>query len=131
MGGIYIPKIKDCRVRQEGTRVLIISEGKLLLDLPWRAALEISKGLRTAAKLAEEQAEALKIIQDQAVIQRAGFPVGLTDNPDIQKEALKVAQHDRKLRRFMPGGIKSEGAVGTPTLIKKPPPNKGGNNAKL
>ena len=129
MGVMIVPKRKDCRVRQEGTRVLIISEGKLLLDLPWKAALAISKGLHTAAKLAEEQAKVLEIIKDQALIQRAGFPVGLTNNPAIQKEAMKVAQHDRDLRRFLPGGIKSESIVGTPTLIKKPPPNKGGNNA--
>ena len=128
---VIVPKIKDCKVRQEGTRVLIISEGKLLLDLPWKAALAVSKGLRVAARLAEEQVEALKIIQDQALIQRVGFPIGLTNNPVIQKEAMKEAVHNRGLRRALPGGIKSQSAVGTPTLIKKPPPNKGGNNAKL
>lgn len=128
---VVVPKIKDCRVRQEGTRVLIISEGKLVLDLPWKAAFAVSKGLLTAAKLAEEQAEALKIIQDQALIQRAGFPIGLTNNPEIQKEAMKEAVHNRRLRRALPGGIKSQSVVGTPTLIKKPPANKGGNNAKL
>jgi len=131
MGGVYIPKIREAKVKQNGTRVLVLIDGKLVLDLPWEAALDLSKGIRIQAKRAEELAKAPQIIQDQAVIQRAGFPVGLTNNPDIQKEALKVAQHDRKLRKFMPGGIKSQGAVGTPTLIKRPPPNKGGNNAKL
>jgi len=131
MGGVYIPKIREAKVKQNGTRVLVLIDGKLVLDLPWEAALDLSKGIRIQAKRAEELAKAPQIIQDQALIQRSGFPVGLTNNPDIQKEALKVAQHDRKLRRFLPGGIKSEGAVGTPTLIKKPPSNNGGNNAKL
>jgi len=131
MGGVYIPKIREAKVKQNGTRVLVLIDGKLALDLPWEAALALSKGIRIQAKRAEELAKAPQIIQDQALIQRAGFPVGLTNNPDIQKEAMKVAQHDRKLRRFLPGGIKSEGAVGTPTVIKKLPPNNGGNNAKL
>ena len=124
MGVLIVPKRKDCRVRQEGTRVLIISEGKLLLDLPWKAALEVSKGLRIAAKLAEEEVNVLKIIADQALIQRTGFPVGLTNNPAIQKEAMKEAVHNRDLRRALPGGIKSQSIVGTPTLIKKPPKEK-------
>ena len=128
MGEVIVPKLRAISLKVDGNRVIIIEGGKIVLNLPWNMAGPIGKALVKNAKKAEENEKALQIIKDQALIQRVGFPVGLTNNPEMQKEAMKVAQHDKDLRRFLPGGIKSEGIVGTPTVIKKPPSN-GGNNA--
>jgi len=118
---IHVPKLRLLGVRVDKDRVIILEEGKAILNIPWNMALPLGKALVKRAKTAEEHANALQIIKDQALIQRVGFPIGLTNNPAIQKEAMKEAVNDRDLRRALPGGIKSQSIVGTPTVIKKPP----------
>ena len=92
-----------------------------MLDVPWNMALSIGRSLIKQAKIVEEHVKAPGIIKDQALLQRVGFPIGLTNNPAIQKEAMKEAVNSKELRKAFPGGIKSQSAVGTPTVIKKPP----------
>ncbi len=105
-------------IKQYGERVLLIVDGRLVADMPWQAALNVSAALRNKAKLAEEIAQAEKIAQDQAILTRAGFPVGLSNHPKIKDEAAKIAAWDSKLRRYMPGGVKSKEVFGTPTIIQ-------------
>ena len=126
---VIVPKIKDCRIRLNGIKVILITEGKEYLELPWEAALKIGRAMIAQARRAEEAAKALNIVEDQAIIIRSGFPVGLTNRKDIQTEALKEAKWNRELRKKMPGGIQSQSIVGTPTLIKKPPRRK--ENGKI
>jgi hypothetical protein len=109
--------IEAIAVRQEGERVLLIKDGRLIVDLPYQAALDLAKALRIKGKLAEELSEANGIIRDQALLIRIGAKLGLTRRRDIMKEAIKEAEHDRDLRRYLPGGIKSTAIVGTPTVI--------------
>ena len=118
---IHVPKLRLLGVRVDKDRVIILEEGKAILNIPWNMALPLGKALVKRAKTAEEHANALQIIKDQALIQRVGFPIGLTNNPAIQKEAMKEAVNSRELRRALPGGIKSQSIVGVPTVIKKPP----------
>lgn len=120
MGLIRVPKIRDCRIRQEGEKVILVVDGKSYLELPWDAALQIGKAMQIQARKAEEIAKAQQIAFDQGVIIRSGFPVGLTNNPAIHKEAAKEAAHNKVLRK-MPGGIKSQSSVGKPRVIKKQP----------
>ncbi len=105
-------------IRQEGERVLLVVNGRLAADMPWDAALEVAKFLHQKAKLAEEHAKANQIIYDSAILLRVGFPIGLSNNRAIQKEAGKEAAWNQKLRRYLPGGVKSQEAVGTPTIIR-------------
>lgn len=113
------------RIRQEGSDVLLIRGGKLLVRLPWDAALVVARELHQAGKLAEEQAKAEGIVMDQAIVLRAGMPFGLSSDPRIQREAGKEAAWNSKLRRYMPGGIKSQEQVGRPAVIKHKPRRKG------
>lgn len=103
-------------VRQSGTRVTLVLDGAWIGDLPWQAALDLAEALRTQAKRAEEWDKASKIAADQAVLLRAGIPLGLTSHPTIQAEAAKLAAWDRDLRRYLPGGVRSQAAVGTPSI---------------
>lgn len=132
MALIHVPKIRSVRTHREGTRVLLFVDGELVCDVPWKGALEISRALRIKAKEAEALAKANKIIMDQALLTRAGFPIGLTSNPDMKKEAMKEAAWNRDLRRYIPlskaGNIASGESVGEPTLIKHLP-KKGGKDA--
>ena len=131
MGMISVPKIREAQIGQEGTRVIVIVDGKAVIDLPWDAALQLANGIRVKAKQAEELVKANQIIEDQAVLTRLGIPFGLSNNPDIQKEACKEAAHSSFLRKAIPvsraGGIRSQAVFGTPTLIKhKPKENQNG-----
>lgn len=125
MAILITPNIKQLRVSVDGEKVLLIHNGTLLLELPYQAALEVSKVIRAQAKKAEENAKTDNVIMDQATLLRSGFPLNLTGNKDIKKEAIKEAQHNRDLRRFIPnsgmGKIKSQEKFGYPSLIKQPP----------
>ena len=122
---IHIPKAKEVTIRQEGERVLIIKNGIAIMDLPWDAAFTLAKAITTQAKKAEEIAKALDIISDQAILTRVGFPIGLTRNPKIMKEAMKEAAWNTQLRRYIPPsrahGIASGEVFGTPNIIQHPP----------
>lgn len=109
-------------VKQDGNRVILALNGTEI-SLPYGAALAIAKALREKGLLAEENARAIsgELITDQAILQRAGMPFGLTSHPKIQAEAMKEAVSNRDLRRYMPGGIKSQRMIGTPTVIPHPP----------
>jgi hypothetical protein len=115
-------------VRQSGDKVLLLRGGTLITEIPWKAALTLSKAIRIKAKQAEEEAKALDIIDDQALMMRVGMPIGLTDDPVKIKEAVKEASWNSKLRKYIPiakfGAIESKERFGTPAIIKKKPKPK-------
>jgi hypothetical protein len=121
MGDVFVPQKRAVTVRQEGLRVLVIEDGKAILDLPYPAALDLARALHIKAKAAEELSQADRIAFDQAIILRRGLRFGLTNHPDIQAEAGKEAAWNRDLRRALPGGIKSQEQVGTPAVIRHEP----------
>lgn len=118
-----LPAFDAVKIRVEGTRVLLIREGKVLLNLPWGAAMELSKALRQKGREAEEIEKAEQIIFDGAILDRLGAPLGLSNNPLIRKEVRSEAQWNRALRRYLSRtpSIHSREAVGTPSLIGHPP----------
>lgn len=113
---IRIPKIQAVTLRHEGERVLLIAEGRAVLDMPWEAADELARALTVQARRAEELSKAMPIARDAAVLLRAGVPMGLSSHPKIKAEAVKIARDDRNLRRYMPGGIRSTEQFGAPAV---------------
>jgi hypothetical protein len=104
------------QLRHEAGKVLVISGGKLLFDMPPAYARKLWTATVAQARLAEEEAKADALVMDQAIVMRAGAPFGLTDNPKIQAEAVKEAVHNRNLRRFMPGGVRATRILGAPVV---------------
>jgi len=121
MSDFYIPAIKSATVRREGSRVMLIKNGVTLLDLPWDAALELAKAMRLQAARAEQTAKVVRVIADQSMLIRKGFPISLTPNPDVFKEAGNEAAHNRDLRRYFPGGIPSGVRFGMARLVGHAP----------
>ena len=119
MPTLVIPKTRSVSVRREGDRVVVVEDGQLLIDMPHDAALALAQAIVAQARLIDEERHADKIAYDQGILLRLGIKLGLTNNPDIQHEAARVAAWD--LRRYLPGGIRSQEHVGTPALIKHPP----------
>ena len=90
--------------------------------LPRKLAESFRADLISKARDAEEQEKAPQIAYDAAILHRAGFPVGLSNDPTIKEEALKESQHNRELRRALPiVGVRSGEVLGTPTIESKPP----------
>lgn len=102
-------------IRQEGPNVLLIADGKLVSIMPWDAAQEVAKAMLSQAKKAEEIAKADSIIMDNAILLRAGVPIGLSSHPKIRDETKKEAVHNRDLRRYMPN-VKSLELFHPPTI---------------
>lgn len=98
--------------------MVVLRNGVLVGDLQWEAAEAFGKLLIASARVAEETAKAPDIARDQAILLRAGAGFGLTDHRKIQSEAAQLAAWDRDLRRYMPGGVKSQEQFGTPTIVR-------------
>jgi hypothetical protein len=122
---ISIPKPGNIRIRNDGFNIFLVSGTGVTVALPWSAALEVAKEMTAQARKIEEVVKANQIIADQALLIRTGIPLGLSDNPDIKKEALKQAQWDPKLRKYITGsrvrGIPSGEVMGTPGVIQHKP----------
>jgi len=102
-------------IRQEGTNVLLISNGKLVSIMPWQAAIAVSQAILSKAKQAEEIANAANVIHDNAILHRAGVGIGLSSNSKIVEETKKEMISNRDLRRYMPN-IKSTEIVHAPVI---------------
>lgn len=113
--------LKSLTVRQEGEKVLLLSGGILIAEMPWQAADQLAAALKAKARQAEELQKAEQIAFDQAVLMRGGFPIGLTRHKAIISEAVKQAFWNTDLRRYMPGGVKSQEIFGTPAIIRHLP----------
>jgi len=113
--------IRSLTVRRNGPRILLLHEGRALADLPWEAALDLAHALRAQAKRAEEIACREQVVRDQAILHRLGIRLGLIADPRLQQDALREAAWNTELRRYLPGGIQTQEAVGTPTLIRHRP----------
>lgn len=112
--------LKSVTIRCEGDKVLLLSGGILIAEMHWQKADELADLLHRKARQAEEQAKAERIINDSAILVRAGVSFTLSNRPDILKEAAKEAAWNRDLRRFMPGGVKSKEVFGLPSIVRHP-----------
>lgn len=125
---IFRGELKEVTVRREGGRVLLLHNGTLLFSLPWQAAIDLSRALYAKAKQAEEEARAAQIVYDQAILTRVGFPIGLSNRPDILQEAAKEAAWNSDLRRYIRGdramGIANQTVFGTPRVTVAPLPKE-------
>lgn len=125
MTQILSAQFSQVAIRAESNRVLVIRNGQTVLDMPWDAALTISKALRIKALEAEEIDKVESLVFDQAILTRMGAPFGLTNNAAILKEATKEAAWNSDLRRYIrgkrAGGLESQAVVGTPNIIRTNP----------
>ena len=117
---ILVPKLEEVKIELDGSRIVLHTKNAII-KTPWQVIKTLTKAMLIQAGRAEELANLPRLVQDHAIMMRTGAPFGLTNDPDIQKEAAKVAQYDPKLRRYLPGGVKGTALLGTPTLIKHPP----------
>lgn len=99
---------------------VIVRFGAIEYKVPLAVAGHLASGIYAKAKLAEEWAEKERIADDGAFLCRIGFPIGLSDNPKIKQEIGKRAAWDSTLRRQLPGEVKSQFVVGTPTIWQPP-----------
>ncbi len=110
-------------IHDNGRVILIVNNDPKGLAMPWQKADEVIAAMRQVTREAEEYCKANRIVADNALMQRAGLPVGLSNNPAIMRESIKEALYDRDLRRALPpkkaaglGDIQTRGVVGTPML---------------
>lgn len=101
MTTILIPQTKHVSVALEGDRVLVIQDGRAILDLPWNAAQMIARALLIKANEAEALANAEQAIFDQALLYRTGAPFAFSTDKRITDSAVKEAGWNDKLRRYI------------------------------
>ncbi len=114
-------------IRNEWDRVLIIVDGKSVIDMPWNKAHDLAKAITSKAFSAEEIAKRDQVIFDQALLQRAGWRIGLTSHPDMLKEAGKEVAWNSDLRKYLPGNIGSQEQFGAPVVGQTPALRRNGD----
>ena len=111
-------------IKDDGRLIHIFVEDKFICSMPPKIAREISHWLAKKAGRIEELENVARLVQDQAILERAGTGVGLTSNPRILQEAHKEAQWDSLLRKRMPlKGIEPTSVVGIPCLSHSSKPS--------
>jgi len=115
-------------IHREGSLIQLIFNGRLVASMGWQTGLEFAKAIVAQCKQANAHeklhAGDVQLITDSAILLRAGAGMALSNHPDVIAEAKKEALHNRNLRRYMPGGVRSQQAVGTPAIIQhEPKPN--------
>jgi hypothetical protein len=104
--------MSSIRIKSDGPHVVIIDEASgHYWKMPWNQADEFAAQIKLAAKVEQ-------ITFDQAVVLRAGFPAGFTDDPRVHDAARKEAGWNARLRRlFHKTPDVRRGVVGTPQLV--------------
>jgi len=104
------------RVGVDGARNTVFLEcnGKVAMNGPREALESVARTILRKCAEAEENEKAMQIIEDGAILHKAGVSVGLSDNPQIKKEIAKEAQwgQGRKVK-----GVPNKEVVGTPRFI--------------
>lgn len=122
---ILVPKTQHASVQQDGERVKLIIDGKLVADLPPEAAIALGRALITKGRLAEEIVYRERVIADQALLFRSGVGIPLAVNPALRAEAAKEAAWNSELRRALPNKTdavnKVAGQVYMPAVWQEPP----------
>ena len=107
----------------EGDKVLLLLDGKLITRMPWWAGEKVWKAIRVKTHEAEQHADPIRLISDQALMYRTGAPFALTDAKDFQDEAFKEAQYNRDLRHCIPVAEadpdRGAASFGRPKVIRK------------
>jgi hypothetical protein len=103
-------------------RIVMLINGKISADFPPEVAKSLSIALNQQALIIENEQRQRQNLTDQAILMRAGIPIGLGSNKKMLEEAHNEAQWNRELRRYMKNapGIKSREIFGTPTIETTP-----------
>jgi hypothetical protein len=122
---ILTPKTQRASVQQDGERVKLIIDGRLVADLPPEAAIALGRALITKGRLAEEIVHRERVIADQALLFRAGVGIPLAVNPALRALAGKEAAWSSELRRALPNRTDAvntvAGQVYMPAVWQDPP----------
>lgn len=106
-------------ISEKENEIIILILGKVFLVLPFNVALQLGNDIIGKSKKLEEIAKAEQIAFDNAILQRRGINLGLSDNKDIQELTGKEAAWNSSLRRYIPNTNLRQQAVGTPTVKRE------------
>lgn len=121
--GILLPnpeKVAAVRVRRIEESILVedAAKGTIVFVAPKAAAHSIGEAMIAQARRLEEIEKQDQVVFDQALLNRKGIPLGLAVHPRLRERAMQEAHWNSQLRRYLPGGVRSEETVGTPTVRK-------------
>lgn len=108
-----------CEERTGGSRVLLIQDGVVKLDLPWQMVDDVCQAMKAKARLAEAADKRGPIIADQALLTAHSVPLGLSNDPRVRKEANKEAEDIRR-KAGLPS-IEPRSVVGVPAVQQSAP----------
>jgi hypothetical protein len=111
--------MKKYTITRTEEEVVLLEDGKAIGSFPPVVALQLIPLLQHFAMQILNVEDPERAVMDQAILNRAGVPIKLTDDNRIHAAADTAAQWDRDLRRSKIDGtmgVTSKGVVGTPGL---------------
>ena len=108
----------NVRIGQRGDEVILEINGRAI-TMPWDMARDLGDALKVKANEAQAVVEHDRVVIEQAILQAAGFPVGITDDPYIHREAANEALYGKIIRGSALGGVESAVAVGIPRIYNR------------
>lgn len=101
---------------------ITVQLGRDFLVLEKPVAHAVARAINLGKLRLDELNQAERIACDSAVLIRAGAGFGLSNDERILAQAKTMAAWDERIRRCMPGGIKSDAVCGTPAVVLGPSP---------
>ena len=74
-----IKNITSIRILQDEGNVLVLKNGVLVLEMPWRQAEEISKAMWSVARMCDRLQNINAVAADATIMKNAGVPRSFTD----------------------------------------------------
>lgn len=123
---VLTPKANRTSIRVEGDHVLLISDGVLLMDMPYQVAIEIGRLLIAQGKQAETHAKRDQVVLQQAMLMRLSLPFGFIPRtrPDLMHMAGNEAAWNTDLRRRIRERPDTFGEVYAPEVSQEDAPGK-------
>ena len=79
MAEVLVRNIQSMRVLQNGTDVLLLKNGILWAEIPWRQAEELATAIWSVARLCDRLDNIEAVAADGTIMKNAGVPRRFTD----------------------------------------------------
>lgn len=111
--------VLEISVQAVGPAVLVELRGQRWFEYNYRFANTVIKAIANRLLVLDELNQALRLIEDEALLLRTGLPIGLTKNKKIKREAWKRAEDIR-----IPNGVEPTTVFYPPTINVHPSTNE-------
>lgn len=113
--------VSGATLHRDGGFEVVTVGGTVFAVMPLAMAIEIGNAVIGKAREVETEESWEAVVFDQAILDRTNLlpNLGLVSDPWMQREAVKEAAWNTRLRRYLPGGVRRQRKVSTPHVDRE------------